>query len=73
MQEAESLPEAAFTALTVALTNESELSVTFTSGRKSGDKLCVTCCFLKYRISSTQVSGASKNLILLHTLNKPAI
>lgn len=28
------LPEAAFTALTVALTNDSELSVTFTSVRE---------------------------------------
>lgn len=35
MQEAERLPEAAFTALTVALRNDSELSVTFTSGRES--------------------------------------
>lgn len=31
MQEAECLPEAAFTALTVDLTNDSELSVTCTS------------------------------------------
>lgn len=35
MQQAERLPEAAVTALTVALTNESELSVTFTSGRET--------------------------------------
>lgn len=35
MQQAERLPEAAVTALTVALMNESELSVTFTSGRET--------------------------------------
>ena len=35
MQQAERLPEATFTAPTVALTNDSELSVTFTSGRET--------------------------------------
>lgn len=36
MQEAERLPEAAFTALAVTLKNDSEFSVTFMSVRNSG-------------------------------------
>lgn len=47
MQEAECLPEAAFTALTVALTKDSELSVTFTSVRESGGQRCQAAALLK--------------------------
>lgn len=59
MQEAECLPEAAFTALTVDLTNDSELSVTCTSVKERVEVNAVWQ--LLWKTSYQAVSGTFKN------------